>query len=154
MKNRGFGLFELIVCMSFVFIILIQFTDLSLNLFETNSKLMKDNEVKNNVYNIYKEIGYDFLTYNIKSISKNNNQYIFNYYRNDEQQVTVKTLTLENDELIYSDLEYPYYVKSTENFSIEDIKIIKDNKFVKLTITINEEEYDIICSNKIGDVNI
>ena len=81
-NNKGYVLMELVISMSIIFVIILQFVTLTLDMYSKNVELARENNLENNIYNLYKEIGYDFINYNIESISKSvNNEYTIKYYR-------------------------------------------------------------------------
>ena len=161
-KNKGYVLLELVISMSIIFIIILQFINLSLDMYEKNIELSKENEVETNIYNLYREIGYDFINYNIESITKSGNVYTFNYYRDNVDNKNIKKLNFSNNKIIYSETNwrgnniYTYELDSDKNINIDSSKssLTQENGFIKLTININNKDYEFVCANKIGSVSL
>lgn len=158
-KNKGYVLLELVISMSIIFIIILQFINLSLDMYEKNIELSKENEVETNIYNLYREIGYDFINYNIESITKSGNVYTFNYYRDNVDNKNIKKLNFSNNKIIYSETNwrgnniYTYELDSDKNINIDSSKssLTQENGFIKLTININNKDYEFVCANIIGE---
>ena len=161
-KNKGYVLLELVISMSIIFIIILQFINLTLDMYEKNIELSKENEVETNIYNLYREIGYDFINYNIESITKSGNVYTFNYYRDNVDNKNIKKLNFSNNKIIYSETNwrgnniYTYELDSDKNINIDSSKssLTQENGFIKLTININNKDYEFVCANKIGSVSL
>ena len=169
-NNKGYVLMELVISMSIIFVIILQFVTLTLDMYSKNVELARENNLENNIYNLYKEIGYDFINYNIQTISGNaNNGYTITYYRvnpDDEEDIHVKKLNFSNNTIIYS--EDAWNGKNIYTYSLEsdkDIKINSNNsnieltndtssglKTLKLTLNINNEDYEFVCANKLPGV--
>ena len=168
MNNKGYVLLELIMSISMVFIIMLQLFSITLDMYKKTIILSNQNNLENNIYNLYREIGYDFINYNILNVEKNGNSYIFTYYRNDESDTVIGTLTYSDNKILYTDKIGSKNISSYELNSSNNIKINTDkinivtiknkdkskNIILKLTININEHDYEFICSNKIGSVSV
>lgn len=147
LNRNGFTIFELIVCMAFVFVIMLQILDLTFNIYEKNSKVYTQNRLEYVLHNLYDQIGYDFIKYNIKSVNKNGNTYTFNYYQVNNN--IDKTLKFNNNSIEYGTSSNKLYLESDKLITINNVNICrKYDLLLKLTITINEEDYDFIYSNK------
>ena len=161
-NKNGYVLLELIVNMVIIFLLMLSFINLTLDMYEKNTELIIEKDLNNNIYNLYKEIGYDFLNYNIKSIDKAGDVYTFIYYRNNTSLTNIKTLDFSNNKIIYSEENfngknvYTYILESDDNITINsnDCKLEEIGEYIKLTLNINDKDYEFICSNKIGDVSI
>ncbi len=169
-NNKGYVLMELVISMSIIFVIILQFVTLTLDMYSKNVELARENNLENNIYNLYKEIGYDFINYNIESISKSvNNEYTIKYYRvnpDDDDDKHIKTLNFSNNTIVYS--ENSWNGKNIYTYSLEsdkDIKINSNNskmeltndtsnglKTLKLTLNINNVDYEFVCANKLPEV--
>lgn len=159
-NDKGYVLFELIISMSVTFVIMLQFVSLTLDIYKKNIDLSKQNNLENNIYNLYNEVGYDFLNYNIDTITKlDDNKYKFIFYRNDKGKTLTKTLDFDDNKIIYNELYsdkilYNYELNSDDNIKIDSnkSKLEKINDFIKLTLSINNKDYEFIYSNKMEGV--
>ena len=161
-NNHGYVLLELIISMTIIFVIIIQFITLTLDMYKKNIEITKENNLNNNIYTLYREIGYDFINYNVKSIKKINNEYVIEYYRNNKSITNIKKLNFSDNKIIYSEDNYnninvyTYKLVSDKNIKINSnkSKMELDKGYLKLTLNINNNDYEFICSNKIEGVSI
>ena len=161
MKNKGYALLELVICIVLISMVIIQFTVVITKLNTRSHELFIQNKIENNIYNLYGEIGYDFINYNIKSINKIENGYVFEFYQVNKDNVHKKDLILKDNSIYYNEeyngeIFYNYELLSDDiiNINTDESSLKYENGYLKLTIRINNEDYDFICSNKIEGVNI
>ena len=110
MKNKGYALLELVICIVLISMVIIQFTVVITKLNTRSHELFIQNKIENNIYNLYGEIGYDFINYNIKSINRIENGYVFEFYQVNKDNVCLMKL----HKLLFD--MYDVLIRIAENF--------------------------------------